>query len=78
MNYLEQISKLLNYEYISDVKYALITKAQAKTLLDFSSPELTLADYIDAADYILNKKTHFTNIDDAKKAIVNHLLQHKS
>lgn len=74
MDYLEQIANLLNCGYMSDIRRTIITEAQATEIIKISSPEFTLADYIDAANYILEDNAEYTNIEDAKQAIITRLM----
>lgn len=78
MDYLDKLTTLLGCNYMSDIRRTTITKTQADEIMNITAGDYTLADYSDAANYILEKSLTFKSVDDAKKAIVDKLMQASS
>lgn len=74
MSYLEHLTTVLSCEYLSDLRYKVITPRQARDIMG-ERERWPLSEYQEAADYILGKRQVFSTSLDARHAIVERLLK---
>ncbi|MEG1773898.1 MAG: hypothetical protein RR320_03480 [Oscillospiraceae bacterium] len=76
MDLLELIAKLLGCRYLSDLHYTVATPAQLEMLNALVQADFSLEQYNQAASYIGDCPTRFETTEQARQAIVEHLLSH--
>ena len=74
MDLLEYLAQFLRCDYLSDLRRAAITPAQAAALRAIHAPEYRPSEYQEAADYILGRHVPCPTPRDALEAIAEYLL----
>ena len=73
MDLLDYMAQILGYLYLSDLRYHKISKEQARKIEAIEG--FTLAQFCEAANYLLKEERQYETIEQAKHAIIKGLLE---